>query len=241
MKDNEADYVHFMGIKISNINYEGISEKIRDHIGERGYICLTDTGNVIRASKDKYFSAAIKDSLLSIADGMPLVWYAKLKGCRRIERISGVELFSRLLMEDNDYKHFLLGDTDETLKKVTNKAKRINNKIQINSYSPPFKNWFDENDSKIMIDKANNYNSDIIWVHQNNCKLEKGVMIGVGAAFKYYIGVIKAPPKIVQKLGFQWFTRLLHNPERLRLYFRTIVVYFTRLPFELMKGSKRKN
>ena len=131
MRDNEAEYVQFMGIKISNINYEGISEKIKDHIGERGYICLTDTGNVIRASKDKFFSAAIKDSLLSIADGMPLVWYAKLKGCRRIERISGAELFSRLLMEDNKYRHFLLGDTDETLRKVMDKARSINRKIQM--------------------------------------------------------------------------------------------------------------
>lgn len=251
MKHNETEYVQFMGVKIDNINYEGISKKIENNIDRKAYICLTDTGNVIRASKDKSFSVAIKESLISIADGMPLVWYAKLIGCRKIERISGVELLSRLLKEKNGYKHFLLGDTEQTLMEVMCQAKLVNNKMRISGYSPPFKNRFDEADNTIIIDKVIKENPDIIWVsfgggrqdkwmYQNVHKLKRGVMIGVGAAFKYYIGVIKIPPKVVQNLGFQWFTRLLHNPERIKSYFRTILIFVTRLPFELLVANKRK-
>ena len=97
MKPREIEYLKFMGVKISNVQYPQVCEIIRRNTQNKGYICLIDVGNVISASKDKELLEAINGSLLSVADGMPLAWYAKLLRCKRIERMSGAALMQRLL------------------------------------------------------------------------------------------------------------------------------------------------
>ena len=51
------------------------------------------------------------------------------------------------------------------------------------------------------------------WMYQNLSKLKRGIMIGVGAAFRYYIGELRVPPIIIQNIGLQWFSRLLQQPK----------------------------
>jgi len=41
------------------------------------------------------------------------------------------------------------------------------------------------------------------------------VMLGVGAAFDFIAGVKKQAPSILQRLGLEWFFRLLSEPRRL--------------------------
>ena len=102
-----------------------------------------------------------------------------------------------------------------------------------------------------MLQKINKENPDIIWVsfgllkqekwmYHNVSKVNRGIMIGVGAAFRFYIGDIKIPHETLQKLGLQWFFRFIDNPSRylragalpLRLRF---IIYF---PFEIIKAKK---
>ncbi len=194
---------------------------------------------------------AINESLISIPDGTPLAWFGKLVGCNRIERIAGAELLRLMLEETHGLKHYLLGDTEETIQLVMEKAKRNNPSLLITGHSPPFKEEFDRNDTEAMLDRINKENPDIIWVcfggpkqnkwmHQNYHLLNRGVMIGVGAAFRFYIGKIKIPPKIIQRIGMQWFFRMLDDPEK---WFRLGVpkrhlTLLANFPSEIVKARK---
>jgi N-acetylglucosaminyldiphosphoundecaprenol N-acetyl-beta-D-mannosaminyltransferase len=248
----ERKYVNFAGVKISNVNYDEILLTIKKHLHKRAYICLTDVGNVVRASKDKIFREAINGSLISIPDGMPLVWYARLTRCRKIERIQGVDIMRKMLEDETDFKHFLLGDTRDTIDKIIYKAKKINKKIQISGYSPPMKNQFNENDNEIMLNKINQENPDIIWVsfgggkqdkwmYQNVRKLDRGVMICVGKAFRFYIGAVKIPSQIVQHLGLQWLTVTFQlGSVVLRKQLETFPHFLFRFPWEVVKARRSK-
>lgn len=227
---HKLDVVHFLGVKINNISFDDVHDFIRDRIqkNEKGYICANDVCNVIGASQDKQFLQAVNSSSLNIADGTPLTWYAKLVGCREIERISGMDMMVRMFAANDGYRHFLLGDTEDRIARVIEKAMQINKNIQISGYSPPFKD-FDEEDNQIILKRLNNESPDIIWVsfggekqekwmYNNLNKLDRGVMIGVGAAFKFLIGDLKTPPRILQKMGLQWVYRTvqdnLSNPKK---------------------------
>jgi len=211
----------FKGVKIDNVSREEVVNIVNDTLERNlgGYICVTDVGNVIMASKDSLLRDAINSSMLSIADGTPLTWYAKLVGCREIERISGMDLMVRLFEEKRGYKHFLLGDTEERINKVINKARQINGDIRISGYSPPFREFTSE-DNRMMVEMITSEAPDIIWVSLGGGKQEKwmytistivnrGVMIGVGAGFKWLIGDLNTPPKILQKIGLQWAFRIV--------------------------------
>ncbi len=52
------------------------------------------------------------------------------------------------------------------------------------------------------------------WMALNRDKFS-GAMIGVGAAFDFNAGVVKAAPATIHRLGFDWLWRLLAEPRRL--------------------------
>lgn len=214
----------FNNIKIDGLRYQQILKSIDRNIEKKGYICLTEVSGMMRSMKDKELFDALSYSLINIPDGMPLAWFGRLAGATNTERISGVELLKRIMESSgNKYRHFLLGDTDETIERIIKKAKGINPKLDISGYSPPFKDTFTVDDNERMLQLIRSADPDLIWVSfglgkqekwmfQNVNKLNRGIMFGVGAAFRYYIGDIIIPHIIIQKMGLQWTTRFIQNP-----------------------------
>ena len=74
-------------------------------------------------------------------------------------------------------------------------------------------------------------------MYQNMNRLNRGVMAGVGAAFKFYIGDLYIPPKIIQKMGMQWIFRMLDNPTFSVLNsLQKRMEFVIHCPFELIKA-----
>lgn len=258
--DNCDAYLEFSNIKISNVNYRDVYGKIKRALanGQKEYICLTDVGNVISASRDELLKHAINKSLLSLADGAPLAFYAKLAGYRNIERISGVRLMESLFAENDGLSHYLLGDTEQILQKVIKKVRANHRDISITGYSPPFRD-FEPEDNRDMIEKIRESKADIVWVcfgsgkqekwmMDNIGSLEKGVMVGVGAAFRWFTGDLQVPPVIFQKLCLQWLYRLVseirNDPRKGIMFFveRQLLkfpVFMFKFPFELALARRR--
>lgn len=220
MKSDGIKTISFKDVKIDDISYDGVLKVLNRALNDHYpcYVCLTDVSNVMMASKNQALRVAINNSILSLADGTPLAWYGWMLGCKDIERISGADLMEHLFADMAGRKHYLLGDTQETIARVKETARKISPTIDIDGYSPPFKD-FDEADNKQMLQMINESNPDIVWVsfgggkqekwmRENVSRLNHGVMIGVGAAFKFVVGDLITPPKAIQRMGLQWIIRL---------------------------------
>ena len=253
-------FVEFMGVKINALAFLDVRDVLEMAInrGQKGYICLTDVGNVVSAAEDRELRSAINASLLSLPDGAPLASYARLAGHKRAERISGVGLMERLFAGKDGFSHYLLGDTDQTIKRVIDKARGVRKDIEITGYSPPFKQFTAE-ENRGIAEKIRKANADLIWVSfgggkqekwmaHNIGKIEKGIMIGAGAAFKWFIGDLKIPPLIFQRLCLQWLFRLVCelelNPLNGRKFFRErqlrkFPVFLVNFPAELALARRR--
>ncbi|HTP64029.1 MAG TPA: WecB/TagA/CpsF family glycosyltransferase [Geobacteraceae bacterium] len=255
MRYEDIEDVSFNGVKISNVSYPIVRNTVTRIINEkqRGYICLNDVTNLVIATKNEQLRAAINASAFSLADGTPVVWYARIAGCREIERISGASLMTRLFADLQNCRHYLLGDTEQTIDKVIAEAGKLNSRIEISGHSPPFKN-FDAEDNQRIIERIRKSDPDIIWVsfggvkqekwmHQNIAYLDRGIMIGAGAAFRFLAGDIITPPQIIQKMGLQWLFRLtedfIRNPRILikkardRGMLKNKAVFLVKLPHEV--------
>ena len=261
MRYKDTAYIEYGNVKISNIGYRDVRDVLIKTIqhNERGYVCLNDVGNIYAATKDERMRSAINGSLLSLADGAPLAWYGWMVGCKEIERISGASLMERLLTDLTGYRHYLLGDTEQTIAKVISKARELNRGIDITGYSPPFKE-FTEEDNRLIMERVRKAEPDIVWVSfggrkqekwmsLNVSKLDRGVMIGAGAAFKWLIGDLVAPPPIFQKIGMQFIFRLtqdlLKSPSawlaynRERELLKSRMVFMANLPQEILRARKQ--
>lgn len=165
-----------------------------------------------------------KNADILTADGWPIVMVSKLKK-KIIFKITGVDLMDKLLYIANErnLNIFFLGSTDETLERMVKNIRKdyqgINKICTQHGY---FR--VEENDNIISL--INNSKPDIllvgmghpkqeIWVDENKDKIDAQVILAIGGAFKIFSKEIKRAPKLIQKLGLEWFWRFIKEPTRL--------------------------
>ena len=82
--------------------------------------------------------------------------------------------------------------------------------------------FFSDEDSKIMINKINTFQPDILfvgmtapkqekWVNQFNSSLKVRNICSIGAVFDFYAGQTKRAPKLIIKVGLEWLYRSFKN------------------------------
>ncbi|HRJ98447.1 MAG TPA: WecB/TagA/CpsF family glycosyltransferase [Ignavibacteria bacterium] len=252
----EIKSFYFKGIKISCCDIESSVQQAFDFLnGNTGseYVCVTDIGNLVNAYKrNPELRKAINNSLLSLPDGRPLSVFAQLKGINNIGRVAGPDFMREVFKKSGgtEIKHFFLGDTEETLQRICAKAK---SEYAINicgTHSPDFNPDNDFSDD-IILEKIKSAEADFIWVAlgggkqeiwmmNNYRKLSKGIMTGVGAAFRFYLGDIKRAPLFFQKIGMEWFFRLIQQPGKMAgRYLRTLPYFLFYSAGEIFKSKSK--
>lgn len=230
-----------------------IIEMVND--GVKGYICVSNPRTVVYASKHEDYLKVMDNSLMNLPDAEPILWAARLWGLKNVQRTMGPLLFREMISHhENGLRHFLLGDTNDTLKKVTQKFTEEMKANIVGSYSPPFCG-LDEYDYTEIARIINDSKADIVWVSMRAPKqdffatrllpyLDKKICIGVGAAFRFSIGEYKMAPPIIKKLGLMG----LYWGSKGRGWFRFLKSYITitslflwylmKIPFKRLLGKK---
>ncbi|SHN00975.1 WecB/TagA/CpsF family glycosyltransferase [Polaribacter sp. KT 15] len=243
--------------KIGNLNLVAVTKIdvirfIKDNIAKvNGYVCVTNTRTAYLSSKDNSYCTIQNNSLITIPDGMPLVWLGKLSGYKNIQRTAGPELFEHFLRnEDKKIKHYLLGDTQEVLNKLITKAKVEYGANIVGSFSPPFSS-LEEYNYKQIANGINNSKADIVWLALGSPKqdifasklmqhTDNKIILNVGAAFRFVLGEYNMPPKAIQKLGLTGvYWRFLQKPtlfiKQYPKYFIFIIKNAIKIKFKKLK------
>lgn len=229
-----------------------IAEAVKE--GRNAYICVSDPRTVDLASKDEKYREVMANSMMNTPDGQPTLWAAKLWGLKNVERTMGPVLFQQMIENPGSgLKHFLLGDTEETLQSIVDKAKEKNALI-VGTYSPPFCK-LEEYDYEGMAKIINDSGADIVWTALRAPKqdyfdvnllpyLDKKICIGVGAAFRFYLGEYKMAPPLIRKLGLMgiyWGTKGKSWPAFLKGYMTSnlpFLWHLAKIPFRRLVGKK---
>lgn len=188
------------------------------------------------ARKDVLFSEALQKGDVLIPDGISIV-----KACRFLnaksqpkERIAGWDLFEYEMGKLNRVggKVMFLGSSDAVLNQIRQRVAEKYPKIEVDTYSPPYKPEFSDEDNEAMISAINHSNPDLLWIGMTAPKQEKWAYthlnrldvhchIGtIGAVFDFFAGTVKRAPERWQRAGLEWLYRLLSEPRRMwRRYF----------------------
>ena len=188
------------------------------------------------ARKDVLFSEALQKGDVLIPDGISIV-----KACRFLnaksqpkERIAGWDLFVYEMEKLNRVggKVMFLGSSDAVLNLIRHRVAEKYPKIEVDTYSPPYKPEFSDEDNEAMISAINHSNPDLLWIGMTAPKQEKWAYthldrldvhchIGtIGAVFDFFAGTVKRAPERWQRVGLEWLYRLLSEPRRMwRRYF----------------------
>jgi N-acetylglucosaminyldiphosphoundecaprenol N-acetyl-beta-D-mannosaminyltransferase len=196
---------------------------------ERGYVCATAVHAVMVGQDDEEMADALRGSALTVPDGMPLVWAAKLLGESLDDRVYGPELMLRYCQRSRDKGHkiFLYGGRDQgSLAQLALNLRLKFPGIRIcGGYSPPFRPLTGDEEQAIA-DQINEARPDVVWVGIGVPKQEKWmarmrdrvdapVMAAVGAAFDFHAGRVSMAPQWMQARGLEWTYRIAQEPRRL--------------------------
>ena len=183
------------------------------------------------ALKDQLFATALTNGDVLIPDGASIV-----KACKWLkaksqpkERIAGWDLFTFEMDKLNAKggKCFFMGSSEKVLSLIKEKAKRVYPNIIVETYSPPYKPEFNEEDNKAIINAINQANPDLLWIGMTAPKQEKWTYthwnelnihchVGtIGAVFDFFAGTMKRAPLWWQKHSLEWLYRLIKEPKRM--------------------------
>lgn len=183
------------------------------------------------AQKDDFFAEALQNGGALIPDGASIV-----KACRWLhaasqptERIAGWDLFELEMSRLNQKggKCFFMGSSERVLQLIVRRAQVEYPNIQVETYSPPYKPEFSEEENQAIVKAINEADPDLLWIGMTAPKQEKWTFrhwdeleihchVGtIGAVFDFFAGTVERAPIWWQQHSLEWLYRLLKEPRRM--------------------------
>ena len=233
--------VRILGIDIDNIDVEEAGKITKDLIENSNKSCKVivapNTEFIMMAQKDEEFYNILRGADLATPDSVGVLIGGKLQKKPFKQRIPGQMYFRKVLEvgEKEGWTFYLLGGKDDVPALATENIKKLYPNIKIVGYHEGF---FKEDSEESVIEEINKLKPNVLfvamgaplqekWIQKHKDELQVDVAAGQGGTFDYEAGKIKRAPVIFQKLGIEWFWRLMLQPSR---FFRMLV-----LPIYLMK------
>ena len=183
------------------------------------------------ALKDSLFAEALTKGDVLIPDGASVVMacrWLKAKS-QPTERIAGWDLFVHEMdrLNRKGGTCFFMGSSEKVLELIRKRAAVDYPNIKVETYSPPYKPEFSEEDNKGIIEAINKANPDLLWIGMTAPKQEKWTYthwkeldihchVGtIGAVFDFFAGTVERAPLWWQEHGLEWLYRLLKEPKRM--------------------------
>ncbi len=220
--------VEIMGVPITPITRHQIPEIIADYLEETQCrsIMTPNPEMVMAAQKHDGLMDALKSSDLVLPDGIGLIIASKIKKMGLKERVTGIDTMDQILYycHQTEKRVFLLGSKPGVAEQAATNIKEKYSGIQI---AGTHHGYFDNDDSAHMIQMINQSHADVlfaglgfprqeIWIQQQRGELKCKIAMGIGGSLDVYAGVAKRAPLAFQKVGLEWFYRLMKEPWRIK-------------------------
>jgi len=217
-----------LGLEISTLDLQETVDYVFDAIKNEGVILREDV-NAFKLSLMQPGSAitkAFEKSTFINADGASIVLAHSILFNGRIPRVTGCDLMPELIKKcpKHNKRIFLLGATQEVVELLAN---NISNEFGSKTIAGYRNGYFGESNWKEITQQINESEADFLFVGTPSPQKENFIIanidslssvkfvMGVGGAFDVLSGTIRRAPAWVQKLGMEWFYRVLQEPRRM--------------------------
>jgi N-acetylglucosaminyldiphosphoundecaprenol N-acetyl-beta-D-mannosaminyltransferase len=239
-----------LGLPFDAVNMADALQRVRDAAAQ-GTPCFVSTPNtnwVVSCLTDEQFRDSAIHSDLSIADGMPLVWIARLLDIPIRERVPGSTLFD--LLRGGTGKQlsvFFFGGADGAAEAACWRLRIENQGLTCVGFESAGFGSIEEMSSDGVIQRINASKADFLvvalgakkgqaWIERNRARISVPLISHLGAVLNFVAGTVKRAPAWLRRMGLEWLWRIKEEPVLWGRYFRDglafIVLLATRvLPY----------
>lgn len=237
-----------LNVPVDVIDMKGAVKYIDNLIQDnkkRGYILAVNPEKVIILQKDLSLKQMFENATLLIPDGIGVILALRLLYRIKISRVPGADLMENICKESakKEYKIFIYGAEEKVNRIAAEKLQRKYPGLKIvgrsNGYIP-------ESQTNSLIKKINDSKADILFVALGSPKQEKWIQKylpkinvkicqGIGGTLDTIAGTKKRAPKFFQKIGLEWFYRLIKEPRRIYRQVSLVVFIFKVIKEKIFK------
>ena len=245
-----------LGVPVSLVDLPRAAHQMcewADSPDEARMIFVREVASLMLAVENPDLLRLHEEASLVVPDGTPLVWVGKLLGHgKEIGRVPGADLVDAVcrLSLQTGQSHYFYGGKAGVAKQMADVLLQKYPGLKVaGTFSPPMRNigpdfvLSDEIMDEIKVISSSG--ADFIWVGVSSPKqeywmakaisvLDRGVCIGVGAAFDFHSGAVKRAPEWMRNNALEWLHRLLSEPTRLwRRYLVLVPLFGLKVSLEL--------
>ncbi len=237
--DFERNVFCVMGLPIDALNMDGAVRQVRQAAfsNTRCFVSTPNLNFLMAARRDVQFRNSVLHSNLSLADGMPLVWVARLLGLPIRERVSGAGLFEHLQLHPGPpLTVFFFGGPSGAAEAACRHVNQAAGGLRCLGYHTPGFDSVEEMSTERQIDQINRSGAQFVvvslgarkgqaWIENNRARLHAPVLCHLGAVVNFAAGTLRRAPPWMQALGAEWLWRIQQEPSLWRRYWNDCVSF----------------
>ena len=222
------------GLRVHALRIDDVVDQCRQAVRTRQPLLLgvVNASKVVNVRKDAALHGALQKCDVLLADGQSVVWASRLLRAPVPERVTGIDIFERLLHVAHKGNHsvFLLGAKADVLRDLEAQLGRRFPGLRIVGRRH---GYFEDHEADTIAAEIRDCQPDMLFLGMPSPKKETflatyrdalavPVMHGVGGSFDVLAGKTRRAPASWQKMGMEWAFRLAQEPRRMwRRYLHT--------------------
>jgi N-acetylglucosaminyldiphosphoundecaprenol N-acetyl-beta-D-mannosaminyltransferase len=196
--------------------------------GRGGTVFTPNVDHIVQAEHDLAFREAYTRTALSLVDGTPVLWAARLLGTPLPEKLSGSDLFEPLVERaaQERLRVVLLGGGPGVAELAARNLRQRIPALQIVDTLAPRLGLTATDEERECVARLRQAKADLIFVclgapkqelfsDRNRQALAPAVLVAFGAAVDFAAGTVPRAPGWVSRAGLEWAFRLGREPRRL--------------------------
>jgi N-acetylglucosaminyldiphosphoundecaprenol N-acetyl-beta-D-mannosaminyltransferase len=218
----------------------------------RLFISTPNTNFVVAARHDAAFRDSVFHSDLSLMDGKPLVWAARLMGIPVPERVSGADVFEALRRPGSDpMSVYLFGGQPGVAARAAANINASQGPLKCVGFDKAGFGSVEDMSDDATIDRINASGADFLvvslgaakgqaWIEHNLPRLQVPVVSHLGAVVGFVAGSLKRAPPWMRRSGLEWLWRVKEEPHLWKRYVSDGLVFLRLLAFDVIPGALRR-
>jgi N-acetylglucosaminyldiphosphoundecaprenol N-acetyl-beta-D-mannosaminyltransferase len=223
-----------MGLPFDAMTLGQATNEIRRCIseGERCFLSTPNLNFLAGSRTDQAFRGSVLRSQLSVADGAPLVWTARLLGIPLPERVAGSDIFESLRASPSRpaITVYFFGGPPGAAEAACGRLNAQGAGVRCVGHASPGFGTIEDMSSADTIRHINASNADMLivalgakkgqaWIERNLAALNPPIVSHLGAVVNFVAGSVSRAPVWAQRLGLEWVWRIKEEPNLWRRYY----------------------
>lgn len=217
--------IDVLGTKFDNLTMDEALDRACELMEKRcgAYVVTPNPEIVLLCRENAQMARAVEDAPLVIADGIGVIYGAKILGTPLREKLPGIDFSSGLMrrMAEKGQSVFLFGAKPGVAEAAAENLKRRFEGIKIAGTNDGY-----FTDDRPIVEKINAASPDLLlvclgapkqelWMREHAGSASAGLMIGAGGSLDVFAGAVQRAPEAWQKAGLEWLYRLIKEPRRI--------------------------